>query len=183
MNRRRDGGVHEVMNRPDMYLKQIHGLQAWLHAHSDEEGAAQAGDLAEHLSRNHEAVDDQTTPTWAEGADDEVDVEPDIRCSPEPGCIFENHAGERRLRSDRPIASAVFFLLNRAMRKAGGFNPKNGDELLDFVCLAIDDAVVATVAHRELARRLQQAELKVRSLEAQGLLALGGSSASDVGEP
>lgn len=88
------------MNRSDMYLKQLHGLQAWLRAQGDEEGADQADDLAEHLSRNHEAVDDQTTPAWAHGEDDEVDVEPDIRCSPAAGCIFENRAGELILTID-----------------------------------------------------------------------------------
>jgi hypothetical protein len=88
------------MNRADMYLKQLHGLQAWLRAQGDEEGADQADDLAEHLSRNHEAVDDLAEPPWTGGPDFEADVEPDIRCRPEVGVVYMNRDGEPILTVD-----------------------------------------------------------------------------------
>jgi len=83
-----------------MYLKQLHGLQAWLRAQGDEEGADQADDLAEHLSRNHEAVDDLAEPPWTGGPDFEADVEPDIRCRPEVGVVYMNRDGEPILTID-----------------------------------------------------------------------------------
>lgn len=88
------------MTRSDMYMKHLAGLAAWLRAQGDEAGAERTDELAEHLNVNHEGVGDQTTPTWAQGEDDELDVEPNIRCSPAPGIIFENTAGELVLTID-----------------------------------------------------------------------------------
>lgn len=100
MNRGRVGGVHEDMNRPDIYMKQLAGLDAWLAAQGDEEGAALARELAERIHDRHEGIDDQTTLEWANGPDDECDIEPEIRCSPAVGIVFENNAGEPILTID-----------------------------------------------------------------------------------
>jgi len=81
------------MNRADLYLKQIHAMQAWLAAQGDDEGAALADELAERLNRDHEAVDVQDWPAWANSPDDAIDIEPDIRCHPEVGCVFEGEDG------------------------------------------------------------------------------------------
>ena len=92
VNRRRQAGVHGVMNRPDMYMKQLAGQAVWLRAQGDEYGAEQAEKLAERYRRHYEAVDDQTTPGWL-GTGDALDTEPAIRCWPEVGRAFERNDG------------------------------------------------------------------------------------------
>lgn len=88
------------MNRPNMYIAQLTAQAAWLRAQGDDEGAALAEELADRFNTRHEGVLDATAPEWASGPDVELDTAPNIRCSPEVGVIFPNHAGEMILTID-----------------------------------------------------------------------------------
>lgn len=88
------------MNRPNMYIAQLTAQAAWLRAQGDDEGAVLAEELADRFNTRHEGVLDATAPEWASGPDVEIDTAPNIRCSPEVGVIFPNHAGEPILTID-----------------------------------------------------------------------------------
>lgn len=91
MNRRRRGGVHGGMNRPDMYMKQLAAQAAWFRAQGDDEAAAIADELAERIHDHHEGVLDETTPEWANG--EVVDEAPAIRCWPATGVVLRGEEG------------------------------------------------------------------------------------------